>query len=610
MNDDIAAPSGSRGDSESSNSDLSGFTEAVGGLDAKVQEHDPLIGEFFGDVRIVRFIAEGGMGRVYEGVQEKPRRPVAVKVMRPGSVTPTNRRRFENEAEVLGRLHHPCIAQIFFAGIYNLNGSEVPYFVMEYIADALSMTEFAKRKKLDLGQRLQLFRRLSEAVAHAHASEVIHRDLKPSNVLVGPAGVPKVIDFGVARTVAESSGQMTALTKTGQLVGTFQYMSPEQFFADPSKLDMRADVYALGLIFYELLVGAPPYDLRGKHVVEAIQLLEKYKFVPPSLLNRSVRPQIDKIIETCLQKDCARRYSSAIELSRTLESYIDDEALETHVLSGGPIIRESPPLSSPSNRAAVADVFACPHCDRLFHLRPDVLGKKIRCRGCSQIFYVPKDTGRVPLAEAARPAPVVNAPVAPPVAIECVIDGRDARRCPACYRLFAMKPEHVGKVIRCRVCKASFRVAATVNFVLDPVNTPAGVSQPASPAVAQPLVPPPVPPRVPLHVPGSVPPIPINPPPVPSASPYPTIFEDIGDKLDEWLPGEPVASVVRPQNFAAAPMPVDDDRLQLSAMAIGSASALFIVQMIFWWVFDSDPLNIIPMLPWFLRWLAPEPVWS
>ena len=166
-----------------------------------VPNHDPLLGKDLGGVTIVRLIAEGGMGRVYEGLQARPRRPVAVKVMRPGFVSREACRRFDNESEVLGRLRHQYIAQIFSAGICNVVGAEVPYFVMEYIPDALPLTKFAVTHKLTTEQRLELFRKVCEAVAHGHENKVIHRDLKPGNILVEPSGVPKVIDFGVARCV-------------------------------------------------------------------------------------------------------------------------------------------------------------------------------------------------------------------------------------------------------------------------------------------------------------------------------------------------------------------------------------------------------------------------
>ena len=336
-------PDAAAADSLSEQSGLSGLTDAVGGLDSiaggpAVPDHDPLLGKDIGGVTIVKLIAEGGMGRVYEGLQARPRRPVAVKVMRPGFISREACRRFDNESEVLGRLRHQYIAQIFSAGICNVVGAQVPYFVMEYIPDALPLTKFATTHKLSTEQRLELFRKVCEAVAHGHENNVIHRDLKPSNILVEPSGVPKVIDFGVARCVDATPEAMTALTDMGQLIGTVQYMSPEQFSADPAAVDVRADVYALGVILYELLTGKPPYEIKHKQIFEAAKVVREQKPVSPAKLNQSVRPDLVRITGTCLQKDRSRRYASAAELATALGSY----------LGGAPV---------PRPRRSIRDVF-------------------------------------------------------------------------------------------------------------------------------------------------------------------------------------------------------------------------------------------------------------
>lgn len=326
-------PDAAAGKSPPEESGLSGLTDAVGGLDSAsgepaVPDHDPLLGKDLGGVTIVRLIAEGGMGRVYEGLQARPRRPVAVKVMRPGFVSREACRRFDNEAEVLGRLRHQSIAQIFSAGICNVVGAQVPYFVMEYIPDALPISHYATRHKLTTEQRIELFRKVCEAVAHGHEKGVVHRDLKPSNILVEASGLPKVIDFGVARSVDASADQMTALTDMGQLIGTVQYMSPEQFTADPSQIDMRADVYALGVILYELLTEKPPYEIRRKQIFEAAEVVRKRKPVAPSKLNSTIRPDVEKITGTCLQKDRSRRYANAAELAHELGSYLGGQPVQ------------------------------------------------------------------------------------------------------------------------------------------------------------------------------------------------------------------------------------------------------------------------------------------
>ena len=305
-----------------SDSDLSGLTKAIGGLDPAVADHDPLEGAIIGEVKIKRLIAEGGMGRVYEGLQDKPRRPVAVKIMRPGFVSREACRRFDNESEVLGRLRHPYIAQIYSAGICTIVGAQVPYFVMEFIPDALPITKYAAAKKLSTNDRIELFRKVCEAVAHGHEKNVIHRDLKPSNILVEPNGVPKIIDFGVARCVDASPEAMTAMTGMGQLIGTVQYMSPEQFSGNPTNVDVRADVYALGVILYELLANRPPYEIRQKQIFDAARVVREYKPVSPAKFNSNLTSDVVKITGTCLQKDRRRRYANAVELQDALAGYL------------------------------------------------------------------------------------------------------------------------------------------------------------------------------------------------------------------------------------------------------------------------------------------------
>ena len=303
--------------------ELSGITELLG-LDASSKTGvDPLLGQVLGDVTLVRAIAEGGMGRVYEGLQDKPRRPVAVKVMRPGFVSQEVCRRFDNEAEVLGRLRHPYIAQIYSAGICTIVGAQVPFFVMEYVADSMPLTAYAKQHSLSTRQRLELFRKVCEAVAHGHEKGVIHRDLQPSNILVEPGGLPKVIDFGIARCVDATPEQMTALTDIGKLIGTVQYMSPEQFSGDSTRIDQRSDVYALGVILYELLAGKPPYKISHKQIFEAAQVVRKHRPAPLSKFNRDIDPNVEKVANRCLQKRRDQRFADAAEVANALGPCVD-----------------------------------------------------------------------------------------------------------------------------------------------------------------------------------------------------------------------------------------------------------------------------------------------
>jgi serine/threonine protein kinase len=301
---------------------LTGLTEILG-LGPVSPAHDPLPGRTLGDVTLERLIAEGGMGRVYLGRQDKPRRLVAVKVMRPGCISREVCRRFENESDILGRLRHPYIAQVYSAGVCNVVGAQVPYFIMEYIADALPLTVYAKQHALGIGQRLELFRKVCEAVAHGHEQGVIHRDLKPSNLLVEPSGVPKIIDFGVARCAEASQEPLTTLTDMGQLVGTVQYMSPEHFASGPREIGPASDVYALGVILYELIAGQPPYEISPQRIFDAAEVIRKHEPVPLSRLDGSLGRGLEQLASRCLEKDRDRRYANAGELASALRACID-----------------------------------------------------------------------------------------------------------------------------------------------------------------------------------------------------------------------------------------------------------------------------------------------
>ena len=304
--------------------------------------HDPLVGADLDGVMIVRLVAEGGMGRVYEGWQEQPGRPVAVKVMRAGIASGSLLKRFEHEARILGRLRHPGIAQIHTVGIHDSAGRQEPYFVMEFIPHAASIVAYAESHQLSAHQRLDLFRQVCLAVAHGHQRGVIHRDLKPSNMLVDAGGQPKVIDFGIARSTDADMALTSLHTDVGQLIGTLQYMSPEQFDADPDELDVRSDVYALGVVLYELLTGQPPYELRQKPVYEAARVVREATPTPLSAVNRMLRRDVSIIAGKCLEKDRGRRYATASELGADIGRY----------LAGDPILAAPPSFSDAVRRLA------------------------------------------------------------------------------------------------------------------------------------------------------------------------------------------------------------------------------------------------------------------
>lgn len=283
--------------------------------------------ERIGRYRIKRIIASGGMGTVFEAMQEQPRRVVALKLMRAGMTSRSALRRFDYEAQILARLRHPGIAQIYEAGTHGEGHSAVPFFAMEYVPGARTLTDYAEWKRLSASERLALFAEVCDAVHHGHQKGVIHRDLKPGNILVDSSGQVKVIDFGVARATDSDMAVTTLQTDVGQLVGTVQYMSPEQVEADPHDLDTRSDVYGLGVVMYELLTGKLPYDVSHKAVFEATRVIREQAPTRMSTVDFSLRGDVETICLKALEKDRERRYQSALDLAQDIRRYLHREPI-------------------------------------------------------------------------------------------------------------------------------------------------------------------------------------------------------------------------------------------------------------------------------------------
>jgi WD40 repeat protein len=359
------APSSSRHDC--ADTDLSGLSRAdeafgFGSGRKEMSSHGGgrlPAGANLGGVTIVRMVAEGGMGRVYEGRQAAPDRTVAVKVLRGGLSSSSLVRRFEYEARVLARLKHPNVAQIFTFGTYDDSDGVVPFFVMEMIEAARPITRYAEDQRLGVRDRVAIMRRVCEAIAHGHQKGVIHRDLKPGNVLVDGGGEPKVIDFGVARSTDPDQADATQMTMAGDVIGTLRYMSPEQLGVGDGDVDARSDVYALGLLLHEVLTGSLPYELRGASFVEAARVLGDAAAVPTAAVGHAARRagitasdarRLETIVATCLEKTPARRYATAVEVEAELGRWLAGDA----ILARPPTLGETIGRFARRHRAATA----------------------------------------------------------------------------------------------------------------------------------------------------------------------------------------------------------------------------------------------------------------
>jgi eukaryotic-like serine/threonine-protein kinase len=304
---------------------------------------DLLKDRVIGGFRLVRKLGEGGMGVVYEAEQKHPRRRVALKVIRGGTlVSPDSLKLFRREIQTLARLSHSGIAQLYETGVTD---DGMHFFAMELVrgeplSDWLRSRPKGPMTPAELKLRLGVFRKICDAVAYAHQKGVIHRDLKPGNILIPKPvaessmqdAVPevKVLDFGLARITDSDVQATTFVTEMGKVQGTLPYMSPEQVRGNPDEIDLRTDVYALGVILYEMVAGRLPYDISKAQLHEAVRIICE---APPRSLTttfsgtKRLDADVATIAAKCLEKEAARRYQSAAALGEEIQRYLSNQPI-------------------------------------------------------------------------------------------------------------------------------------------------------------------------------------------------------------------------------------------------------------------------------------------
>ncbi len=294
--------------------------------------------DYIGPYKVTGFLGLGGMGVVYAARQRNPNRDVAVKIIRSLDADDQMwQQLFRRECEALGRLRHPCIAAIHEAG-HTEDG--LPFLVMERVR-GVPLTEYAENHGLDRDGRVELIARICDGVEAAHGAGVLHRDLKPENILVEAEAQPKIVDFGLAR-LADFDQGMTSLAKTGRLLGTLPYMSPEQMRGSPDDMDERTDVYALGVLLYQLLSGQLPHERAGTSLVDTVQRVCENDAPLLGRVKASTRGDLECIVAKALARVPAQRYRSAGALATDLRCFVAGEPVSARSRSGlGGLVRRA-----------------------------------------------------------------------------------------------------------------------------------------------------------------------------------------------------------------------------------------------------------------------------
>lgn len=288
--------------------------------------HTQDLPDLIGSYSINGLLGRGGTSVVYDATQRNPDRRVALKVIQSRSMDENSIRRFEKEAQIMGRLSHPCIAKVYESGAVPGKHGLDRFIAMELVHGS-SIIEFTRSRSLKTNEIITLFLDICSAMQYAHEQGVIHRDLKPENILVDRAGHVKVLDFGIARFTAKHTDLTTMHTQAGQLIGTLAFMSPEQLKGQANELDERSDVYTLGVVLYQLLVDKLPYELDRLSYFQAAKLIEDTTPVRLGTMNTKMRGDLDTILAQALEKEPARRYQSVQALHDDLTRYLRNKPI-------------------------------------------------------------------------------------------------------------------------------------------------------------------------------------------------------------------------------------------------------------------------------------------